>query len=269
MAQTTDSAATSPMSGGGTPKQYSMHTPPPMKTLEECPEVRPSCPADLGAKRRRSIRRAGQNGRRSSVFFKLPDLASDTTVRVVGRSGGNDECSAPQSSAGTARNVNSNKTTTAAADQQRPQQQHHGLLASKLSRSSSRRRRASIAPGGGSPLRSRTAITSERKDISVVVKSVPEENPIMFGAAAAAVAAAAAAADGESSLSPRPTEEGVLSSHEDGAWRNAPRGELLLSWGDTGPTLAPAAHPSPRDSPARSSPRALSAGHRYKGFWCV
>lgn len=262
MAQATDSAATSPMSGGGTPKQYSMHTPPPMKTLEECPEVRPSCPADGGAKRRRSIRRAGQNGRRSSVFFKLPELGSDTT----GRLGGNDECSAPQSSATTARNVNINKTTTTAADQHTSQQQHHGLLASKLSRPSSRRRRASIAPGGGSPLRSRTAITSERKDFSVVVKSVPEENQLIVGAAAAAVAAAA---DGESSLSPRPTEEGILSSHEDGVWRNAPRGELLLSWGDTGPTLAPAAHPSPRDSPARSSPRALSAGHRYKGFWYV
>lgn len=267
MSRTTDSAATSPMSGGGTPKQYSMHTPPPMKTLEECPQARPSYPADGGAKRRRSIRRAGQNGRRSSVFFKLPDLASDTTQRL----GGNDECSAAKSSATTARNVNINKTTTAAAeaDQQRPQQhQHHGLLASKLSKSSSRRRRASIAPSGGSPLRSRTAITSGRKkDISVVVKSVPEENKItVVGAAAAAVAAAAEA---EPSLSPRPTEEGTLSSHKSWAWRHASRGELLLSWGDTGPTLAHAAHPSPRDFPARSSPRALSAGHRYTAVWFV
>ncbi|CAN0385803.1 unnamed protein product, partial [Hapterophycus canaliculatus] len=136
-------------------------------------------------------------------------------------------------------------------------------LASKVSRpapSRRRSRRASVAPGGTSPVRTRAGRAAPFNETAVAASSetnVAETSrkPDADGLAIGPAAAAAAAAAGEA-IEPK-------RSH---------RGTLLGTVGEDGPPpdVASAAAPAGsregdllqiRQSP-RSSPRALSAGHR-------
>lgn len=129
-----DSTATSPMSSStSSPAPPLLYTPPPKKMLVESPEARETeiCPTE-GVKLRQSVR----NKRRSSVFFKLPELGKVRNAPVV------------------------------QADRQLRAGQ-----SCKASGGLRRSRRASIAPGGGSPRRTREGNRNARKAAAAGVAS--------------------------------------------------------------------------------------------------
>ena len=266
------SSSSSPATSAATltPRSEPFLTPPrgekqPLASPEETPRAAAEiCPAQLQqpgvVKKRQSFR---PKPRRSSVFFKLPDL--DKVLK-------GDKSPTPPGELG---------ATAADGKQQRRKDDGYGHnLASKFSRPGSSRRRsrrASVAPGGYSPRRTRDeraavaaaeaeATAAAAQQAAAGAADQDEENtvarwrrmersldlpPSPIGAAAAAAAAAA----GE----PVPCYDSKPSR----------RGTLLVTVGEDGPAPesdAAAVHlqegmPHRRPSP-RSSPRALSAGHR-------
>lgn len=267
---TSDSAATSPMSNRAlTPKTMPMiNTPPPKKSPLESPEARPAeiCETE-GIKKRLSVRR-----RRSSVFFKLPELER---VRTSGDSGSGHGRSSRRRSRDKGRDKNDNFAPAGEGSKQQGPQTTGGSasvrksLSKKIGKSSGRRRsrRASIAPGGSSPVRTRedhsfrtAALKLAASPVSYVLK-----DPSIIGPAAAAAAVAA----GES-----PQDFFGRSDDDGNNWINEPRGELLPVTREeenegSAEEETIAKPPAKRiDALAplqpRPSPRALSAGHRYK-----
>lgn len=213
------SNTTSPMSSSSTPKTEQFpHTPSPMKPLRESPDARSGESRPARPSKCEGVRR-----RRSSVFFKLPDLESVPT-------GG------PNSAGGT--EAASPATAGAVDGDLGPS------LISKFSRPANlrRSRRASVAPGGGSPRRTR-ADRILQDTTPVALKTVAQGPSV--GPAAAAVAEAAVRKN---------PEEG-----ERWTWRNPARGDV----GTTSKGERPTTQQTLIKDPPRSSPRALSAGHRY------
>lgn len=226
-----ESGFSSPMTSTATltPRTEPFFTPPPKKQPQASPEAREAevCPAE-GVKKRQSVRSGSK--RRSSVFFRLPKRED------------------PRHAAG------------AVGD---------WALTSKLSRpgGSSRRRsrRASVAPGGTSPSRTRadraersapvteTAVAASHERKVAESSRKPDAGRLTIGPGAAAAAAAAGEPIQPKRSHRRETllvtvgEDGPAPDGDAGAAAGGFRGEGLLQ---------------SRQSP-RSSPRALSAGHRY------
>ncbi len=234
-----------------TPRSESFFTPPPAKKPTESREARTAeiCP-EQGVKKRRSIR---NRQRRSSVFFKLPDL--DKVLKGGGGGGRDKEKAPPARARGGGGPGEKGEGVPAQSGSSGSGSSSSSNLASKFSRPGSSRRRsrrASVAPGGCSPGRTRAdrVAAEERSRESHLHPTSP------IGAAAAAAAAAAGEA---------------VSSWFDS--NGASSGTALLTVGEDAPApaggttaaLSPQGHaqdkPQKRPSP-RSSPRALSAGHR-------
>ncbi|CAN0247739.1 unnamed protein product, partial [Laminaria digitata] len=185
-----DSNTTSPTSSSaGTPKRIPLLcTPPPMKPPREAPSARPAVASPTRGPR-------GHNGggvrkRRSSIFFKLPDIDK---VRKGRSSHGRRENSSSKAKA-------RDKVAPTTADTEQDQQQQQQLPA-KLTRPTSRRRsrRASVAPVGGSPIRTRAlhspfGTTTETEKDNITLKQIIGCEDLPVGSAAAAAAAAAAGA---------------------------------------------------------------------------
>lgn len=249
-----DSNTTSPTSSSaGTPKRIPLLcTPPPMKPPREAPSARPAMafpPRDPKGYH------GGVRKRRSSIFFKLPD----TDKVRNGRSSHHSSCSSKTRFKD--KDALAAPTTAETEKVKGQQQQQH--LPTKLSRPSSRRRsrRASVAPAGGSPVRTRALRSpfGTGTEDALKLKLGCEDLPVGSAAAAAAAAAAAVAAEGFCSEDPRKdVVVGRVDSREGG------EGEQLEALAEDRSVVLL----SPKTPPPRSSPRALSAGHRYYYVLC-
>ncbi|CAM9335350.1 unnamed protein product [Pylaiella littoralis] len=273
-----------------TPTTEPVFTPPSSKKPLENQEARETeiCSIE-GVKKRQSVRKK----RQSSVFFKLPDLEN---VRTKG--GGKDVNPQPPSEAAAAAADRRRRKESVGGGSGRggggSKDHHHhrrrgagtGVgeighnLASRFSRpgGSSRRRsrRASVAPELCSPSRTRAdraaavaaaaaaAEAAAQRDVDIEDERSRE---LDFGSWTIGVAAAAAAEAAEAAEASIPCFEDMRSD----------RGTMLVTVGEEGPTPvddggscavaaafqpdSPEARPQKKPSP-RSSPRALSAGHR-------
>ena len=250
-----DSNTTSPTSSAGTPKRIPLLcTPPPMKPPRQAPSARPAVTDSP-----RGSKGGGYHGvrkRRSSIFFKLPDIDK---VRK-----GKGDVHRNSSSGGSKTKIKSRDAlgaTTAAAEGQLGGEyeplKHSNNPPAKHGRPASRRRnrRASVAPGGGSPIRTRAlrspfgATAAAEDSLQQKKSSCVEDLSVGPAAAAAAAAAAAVAAEGFCSEDPR--------SEPRGGGGQLPLAALAE---DSSVVLISSPKPPP---PTRASPRALSAGHRY------
>lgn len=248
-----DSNTTSPTSSSaGTPKRIPLLcTPPPMKPPREAPSARPAmaCPP-----RGPKGHHGGVRKRRSSIFFKIPDIDK------VRKGGGRTSHSSSSSSKAKDKDAPA-APTTAEKEKEKDQQQQPA----KLTRPSSRRRsrRASVAPSGGSPIRTRALRSpfGTGTEDTLKLKLGCEDLLPAGSAAAAAAAAASAAVAAEGFCSEDPREDGrvghIDSPHEEVGGGHEQQ-QLAALAEDRSVVLI-----SPKTPPPRSSPRALSAGHRY------
>ncbi|CAM9163455.1 unnamed protein product [Ectocarpus sp. 4 AP-2014] len=261
-----------------TPRTEPVVTPPPKRAPLDCPAARPETER---AKRRSlsqqsALRNNNNEQRRSSVFFRLPDLD-----KILKGDNANSSSSAEAAAAG--RKKDGRRASRSANGGKGHDQGMGGgdgdfghSLAAKLSRPVSGRRRgrrASVAPGGSSPGRTRAD------------RLAAAEEEARNAAAAAAERSTCVLDDKESQ------EEGSAGTTPETAAAGGNGGppffeskpdSLLLTVGEEEEVLAPAptaaaegdalhqkqqqqqddrSRDQKRPSP-RSSPRALSAGHR-------
>lgn len=204
------SAATSPMSSGWSPK-------PPLDTHTSFSEPSPGGGGgDVHCSSPVPCVKSRRNGRRSSVFFRIPDLD-----KVAG--GGSNKDAHPKNK------YNTGGVTTSLAKLGRPV--------------SVSRRRASILPGRSSP--SHVVIDATQGTAVVAQPDKDDHAPTIV----------------EGGEGARPQLDTKRSKFKpDDSWRKTPRGELLRGWEQPSPIARP---PTPTSPPTRSSPRALSEGHRY------
>ncbi|CAM9809595.1 unnamed protein product [Ectocarpus sp. 13 AM-2016] len=264
-----------------TPRTEPVVTPPPKRAPLDCPAAR----AETERAKRRSLskqsalRNNHNEQRRSSVFFRLPDLD-----KILKGDHANSSSSA-EAAAAAGRKKDGRRASRSANG---GKGHHQGVgggdgdfghsLAAKLSRPVSGRRRgrrASVAPGGSSPGRTRAdRLAAAEEETRNAAAAAAERSTCVLGneesqeeGSAGTSPAAAAAAGGDGGP----------------PFFESKRGSLLLTVGEEEEVLAPAAaaaaegdalhqkqqqqqqddrsRDQKRPSP-RSSPRALSAGHR-------
>lgn len=236
-------STSSPMTSTATltPRTEPFFTPPPAKKPLESPDARAAeiCPAP-GAKKRQSAR---HKQRRSSVFFKLPDL--DKVLKGD---------KSPPTGEGAGGKKKKDDGSGGGHD--------NNTMASKFSRAGSSRRRsrrASIAPGGCSPGRTRADREAAAAAAAAEERSRDLDFPPSPIGAAAAAAAAAAGEPISGYQRSKPSRRGTLlvTVGEDGPAPEGGGGASAAVQRQDHPEDMPQRRPSPR-----SSPRALSAGHR-------